>query len=140
MSVERIPILKMGEFLLVSIQTELDDRLAVNLQKELTARVAETGARGVLLDISGLDIVDSFLGRMISTIAEMTRIMDAETVVVGMKPAIAITLVEMGLTLPGVVTALNVEKGMELLRARTRASGEGDGIHSLSTYHTAGHQ
>jgi rsbT antagonist protein RsbS len=118
---ERIPILKMGEFLLVTIQIEMHDRLAINLQNELTNKVASTGAKGVLLDISALDMIDSFLGRTLSTIACMTKIMDAETVIVGMQPAIAITLVEMGLTLPGVLTALNVEKGMELLRARLRA-------------------
>ncbi len=118
MSFERIPILTMGEFLLVTIQGEMHDTLATTLQRELTARVATQGARGVLLDISGLSMVDSFMGRMVSTIASITRMMDAETVVVGMQPAVAITLVEMGLTLPGVLTAMNVERGMELLRGR----------------------
>lgn len=114
---ERIPILKMGEFLLVSIQVDMHDRLALALQEDLTNRISETSARGVLIDISSLEIVDSFIGRMISNIAGMARIMDAETVVVGMRPAVAITLVELGLSMPGVRTALNVEKGMELLRS-----------------------
>jgi len=114
---ERIPILKMGEFLLVSIQVDMHDRLALALQEDLTNRISETGARGVLIDISSLEIVDSFIGRMISNIAGMARIMDAETVVVGMRPAVAITLVELGLSMPGVRTALNVEKGMDLLRS-----------------------
>lgn len=118
MTPDRIPILKMGEFLLVTIQGELHDSLASALQRELTQKVANTGARGVLMDISGLEMVDSFMGRMISTIASMTRLLDAETVVVGMQPAVAITLIEMGLTLPGVSTAMDVEKGMELLRGR----------------------
>ncbi len=113
---ERIPILKMGEFLLVSIQVDMHDRLALALQEDLTNRISETSARGVLIDISSLEIVDSFIGRMISNIAAMARIMDAETVVVGMRPAVAITLVELGLSMPGVRTALNVEKGMDLLR------------------------
>lgn len=119
---ERIPILKMGDFLLVSIQVDMHDRLALALQEDLTARISETGARGVLIDISSLEIVDSFIGRMISNIAGMARIMDAETVVVGMRPAVAITLVELGLAMPGVRTALNVEKGMDLLRSTTAAS------------------
>jgi len=113
---ERIPILKMGEFLLVSIQVDMHDRLALALQEDLTNRISETSARGVLIDISSLEIVDSFIGRMISNIAAMARVMDAETVVVGMRPAVAITLVELGLSMPGVRTALNVEKGMDLLR------------------------
>ncbi|HWR16250.1 MAG TPA: STAS domain-containing protein [Terriglobales bacterium] len=119
---ERIPILKMGEYLLVSIQVDMHDRLALALQEDLTARISETGAHGVLIDISSLEIVDSFIGRMISNIAAMARIMDAETVVVGMRPAVAITLVELGLSMPGVRTALNVEKGMELLRATATTS------------------
>ena len=113
---ERIPILKMGEFLLVSIQVDMHDRLAVQLQDDLTTRVSETSARGVLIDISSLEIVDSFIGRMIANIAAMSRVLDAQTVVVGMQPAVAITLVELGLTLPGVRTALNIEKGMALLQ------------------------
>ena len=113
---ERIPILKMGDLLLVSIQVDMHDRLALQLQDDLTERVAETGARGVLIDISALEIVDSFIGRMIGNIAAMARILDAQTVVVGMRPAVAITLVELGLSLPGVHTALTVERGMERLR------------------------
>ena len=114
---ERIPSLKMGEFLLVTIQVDMHDRLAMQLQDDLTSRISQTGAHGVLIDISSLEIVDSFIGRMISNIAAMSRVLDAQTVVVGMQPAVAITLVELGLTLPGVRTALNVEKGMALLRA-----------------------
>jgi rsbT antagonist protein RsbS len=114
--VERIPILRMGEFLLVTIQVDMHDRLALTLQDDLTARIAETAAHGVLIDISALGMVDSFIGRMIANISSMARVLDAETVVVGMQPAVAITLVELGLSLPGVRTALNVEKGMNLLR------------------------
>ncbi len=114
---DRIPILKLRDLLLVSIQVDMHDRLAMQLQDELTGRISETGARGVLIDISSLDIVDSFIGRMIANIAAMARVLDAETVVVGMQPAVAITLVELGLTLPGVRTALNVDKGMALLES-----------------------
>jgi rsbT antagonist protein RsbS len=114
---DRIPILKMGNFLLVTIQVDMHDRLALTLQDDLTERIIKHQARGVLIDISSLDMVDSFLGRMLSNIAMMARILDAETVVVGMQPAVAITLVELGLSLKGVRTALNVEKGMELLQA-----------------------
>lgn len=114
---ERIPILKMGEFLLVSIQVDMHDRLAMTLQEDLTDRIVRHHAHGVLIDISSLQVVDSFIGRMIGNIAAMSRVLDAQTVVVGMQPAVAITLVELGLALPGVRTALNVEKGMELLRA-----------------------
>jgi rsbT antagonist protein RsbS len=117
--VERIPILKLRGLLLVSIQVDMHDRLAMQLQDELTAKISETGARGVLIDISSLDIVDSFIGRMIANIAAMARVLDAETVVVGMQPAVAITLVELGLNLPGVRTALNVDKGMALLESAT---------------------
>ena len=124
---ERIPILRMGEFLLVSIQVDMHDRLALALQDELTGRVADTKARGVLIDISALEIVDSFIGRMIANISGMARVLDAETVVVGMQPAVAITLVELGLSLPGVRTALNVEKGMSLLRASRPLHGQGNG-------------
>src|SRR5579884_4223229 len=113
---EKIPILRMGEFLLVTIQVDMHDRLAMTLQDDLTNRISQTGARGVLIDISSLEIVDSFIGRMLGNIAAMSRILDAETVVVGMQPAVAITLVELGLSLQGIKTALNVEKGMELLR------------------------
>ena len=124
---ERIPILTMGEYLLVTIQIEMHDRLAMTLQDDLTSRIVGTRAKGVLIDISALEIVDSFIGRMLGDIAAMSRILDAETVVVGMRPAVAITLVELGLSLPGVRTALNVERGMELLRARIRERRADDG-------------
>ena len=111
----RIPILKLGHLLLVTIQVDMHDRMALTLQEDLTERIVETGARGVLIDISGLELVDSFIGRMLADIAAMARVLDATTVVVGMRPAVAITLVELGLELPGVQTALTVERGMELL-------------------------
>lgn len=114
---EKIPILKMGEFLLVTIQVDMHDRLAMALQDDLTKAISETEARGVLIDISSLEIVDSFIGRMLANLAAMSRVLDAQTVVVGMQPAVAITLVELGLSLPGVRTALNVDAGMEVLRA-----------------------
>ena len=114
---ERIPILKMGGFLLVTIQVDMHDQLALSLQDDLTARIVRDRAQGVLIDISALDIVDSFIGRMLGNIASMARILDAETVVVGMQPSVAITLVELGLALPGIRTALNVDRGMELLRS-----------------------
>jgi rsbT antagonist protein RsbS len=114
--VDRIPILKMGEFLLVTIQVDMHDRMAMTLQDDLTEKIVQTHARGVLIDISSLEMVDSFIGRMLGNIASMSRILDAETVVVGMQPSVAITLVELGLSLSGVRTALNVEKGMYLLR------------------------
>lgn len=117
---ERIPILKMGDFLLVTIQVDMHDQLALTLQDDLSDRISQTSARGVLIDISALDMVDSFIGRMIGTISGLSKIMDAETVLVGMQPAVAITLVELGLTLPGVSTALNVERGMKLLQDRVR--------------------
>ena len=120
---ERIPILKMGPYLLVSIQVDMHDRLAMQLQDDLTDRISTTGARAVLIDISSLDTVDSFMGRMLGNIAAMSRVLDAKTVLVGMQPAVAITLVELGMTLPGVRTALNVEKGMDLLSASLDASG-----------------
>jgi rsbT antagonist protein RsbS len=132
--VERIPILGMGRFLLVTIQVDMHDRLAMTLQSDLTDRIVDTGARGVLLDISGLDIVDSFMGRMIANIASISRILDAETVVVGMRPAVAITLVELGLSLPGVRTALNVERGMKLLRRSTADSGEHEDDEESTSY------
>jgi rsbT antagonist protein RsbS len=113
---DRIPILRMGEFLLVTIQVDMHDQLAMTLQDDLTDRISRTGARGVLIDISSLDVVDSFIGRMLAGIATMSRLLDAETVVVGMQPAVAITLVELGMPLQGVRTALNVERGMEKLR------------------------
>ncbi|MBV8138286.1 MAG: STAS domain-containing protein [Deltaproteobacteria bacterium] len=114
---KRIPILRMGPFLLVTIQVEMDDRVAIQLQEDLTAMIEKTHAHGVLIDISALEIVDSFIGRMISNISAMSRILDAGTVLVGMQPAVAITLVELGLTLEGVMTALNVERGMAMLSA-----------------------
>ncbi|HEX8455646.1 MAG TPA: STAS domain-containing protein [Longimicrobium sp.] len=123
---ERIPILKMGRVLLVTIQVDMHDRLALALQDDLTTRIAQSGARGVLIDISSLDVVDSFIGRVLANIAAMSRVLDAQTVVVGMQPAVAITLVELGLSLPGVRTALNVERGMELLRVAL-AEEEDDG-------------
>ena len=121
---ERIPILKMGQFLLVTIQVDMHDRLAMTLQDDLTSRIVNTNARGVLIDISALDMVDSFIGRMMGNISAMSRVLDAETVVVGMQPAVAITLVELGLTLDGVRTALNVEKGMAMLRASVATAEE----------------
>lgn len=113
---DRIPILKMGEFLLVTIQVDMHDQLASALQDDLTSMISRLNAKGVLIDISSLDIVDSFIGRMLANTSAMARVLDAQTVVVGMQPAVAITLVELGLTLQGVHTALDVEKGMELLR------------------------
>jgi rsbT antagonist protein RsbS len=129
---ERIPILKMGDYLLVTIQVDMHDQLALTLQDDLTEKISRTGAKGVLIDISAVEIVDSFIGRMIANIAAMARILDARTVLVGMQPAVAITLVELGLTLPGVRTALNVERGMALLRAEVGSPsrallGEADG-------------
>jgi rsbT antagonist protein RsbS len=118
---ERIPILKMGHFLLVTIQVDMHDKLALTLQDDLTQRISRERSKGVLLDISALDVVDSFIGRMIANISAMARVLDAETVVVGMQPAVAITLVELGLPLEGVFTALNVEKGMALLHRRLEA-------------------
>ena len=127
---DRIPILKMGDFLLVTIQVDMHDRLAMTLQDDLTASIERTGARGVLIDISALEMVDSFIGRMIANISGMSRILDARTVLVGMRPAVAITLVELGLSLEGVQTALDVERGMKRLRAALAADGEvADGGH-----------
>ena len=113
---DRIPILKMGEYLFVTVQVDMHDRLAMTLQEDLADRIVKARARAVLIDISALEVVDSFIGRMLGSIAAIARVLDAETVVVGMRPAVAITLVELGLSLPGVRTALNVEKGMEILR------------------------
>ena len=113
---ERIPILRMGDLLLVTIQVDMHDRLALTLQDDLTTQIERTAAKGVLLDISSLDVVDSFIGRIIANLSRMARILDARTVVVGMRPAVAITLVELGLSLHGVETALDVERGMRLLR------------------------
>jgi rsbT antagonist protein RsbS len=124
---ERIPILRMADYLLVTIQVDIHDRLALTLQDDLANAVVKHGARGVLIDISGLEIVDSFIGRVIGDIAAVTRVLDAETVVVGMRPAVAITLVELGVALPGVRTALNVERGMALLRARLGEAPGGNG-------------
>lgn len=124
---ERIPILKMGSFLLVTIQVDMHDQLALSLQDDLTARIVRERADGVLIDISALDIVDSFIGRMLGNIAGMARVLDAETVVVGMQPSVAITLVELGLSLPGIRTALNVDRGMELLQAARKGETGGDG-------------
>jgi rsbT antagonist protein RsbS len=120
---ERIPILKMGDLLLVTIQIDMHDRIAMQLQNDLTERIVSDHARGVLIDISSLEIVDSFIGRMLANIAAMSRVLDADTVVVGMRPAVAITLVELGLSLPDVRTALNVEQGMQLLAGGDKANG-----------------
>jgi len=124
---DRIPILKMGEFLLVSIQVDMHDRLALALQDDLTEGIVKHRARGVMIDISALEMVDSFIGRMLSNIANMARLLDSHTVVVGMQPSVAITLVELGLPMRGIRTALDVEKGIALLRAATQGSS-GDGI------------
>lgn len=113
---DHIPILRMGEFLLITVQVDMHDRLALQLQDDLTEKIVQYGARGVLIDISALEVVDSFIGRMLGNIASMSRVLDAQTVVVGMRPAVAITLVELGMSLPGIRTALNVERGMEILR------------------------
>jgi len=121
---DRIPILRMGHFLLVTIQIDLYDRLATTLESDLVQMVFKTGAKGVLIDISALSIVDSFMGRILGNIGSMSKIMDSETVVVGMQPAVAITLIELGLELKGVHTALNVEKGMELLKEKIGSNGE----------------
>jgi rsbT antagonist protein RsbS len=121
---DRIPILKMGRCLLVTIQVDMHDRLAMTLQDDLTAMIAKVSARGVLIDISALEMVDSFIGRVLGNIASMSHILDAQTVVVGMRPAVAITLVELGLSLPGVRTALNVEKGMDMLKTLMASEGE----------------
>ena len=120
---DRIPILKMGRFLLVTIQVDMHDRLAMALQDDLTGKIVSSRAKGVLIDISALEMVDSFIGRMIANLSRMSRILDARTVVVGMRPAVAITLVELGLSLAGVDTALDVERGMRRLRASVEESG-----------------
>ena len=126
---ERIPILRMGEFLLVTIQIDMHDQLALKLQDDLSNAIQQHGTKGVLIDISTLEMVDSFIGRMIANIAGMARILDAETVVVGMRPAVAITLVELGLSLKGVKTALNVERGVDLIRSKLNGAAAGDGQH-----------
>jgi rsbT antagonist protein RsbS len=120
---ERIPILRIGNVLLVSVQVELHDRLAIALQEDLAAAIERTGAKGVLIDISGLELVDSFIGRMVATISSVGSLMDARTVVVGMQPAVAITLVELGLSLPGVATALDIDRGLQMLSGQRRAPG-----------------
>ena len=120
---DRIPILRMGDYLLVTIQVDMHDQLALTLQDDLTTAVQRVGAKGVLIDISALEVVDSFIGRMIANLSRMSRILDARTVVVGMRPAVAITLVELGLSLSGVDTALDVERGMQRLRASVEQSG-----------------
>jgi rsbT antagonist protein RsbS len=114
----------MGEFLLITVQVDMHDRLALQLQDDLTSKIVQYGSRGVLIDISALEVVDSFIGRMLGNIASMSRVLDAQTVVVGMRPAVAITLVELGMSLPGIRTALTVERGMEILRADVAASRE----------------
>ncbi len=121
---DKIPILKMGQFLLVTIQVDLYDRLALGLEKDLVNMIMKHKARGVLIDISAVNIVDSFMGRILGNIAQMSNILDAHTVVVGMQPAVAITLIELGLPMAGVQTALNVEKGMELLTEKLNLTGE----------------
>jgi rsbT antagonist protein RsbS len=125
----RIPILKLGDALLVTIQVDMHDRLVVALEEDLTSRIVSSGAKAVLIDISGLDIVDSFIGRMLDNIAGVSRLLDADTVVVGMRPAVAITLVELGLSLTGVRTALNVERGMALIRRTVEGLPDPDGRH-----------
>jgi len=124
--VERIPILKMGSCLLVTIQVDMHDQLAAALEEDLTAKIVDVGARGVLIDISALEIVDSFMGRMLDNIASVSRILDADTVVVGMRPAVAITLVELGLSLTGVKTALDVDRGMALIGGHLRRPQDDD--------------
>jgi len=123
--VDRVPILRLGDCLLVTVQVDMHDELAMALQDDLTNKIVATKARGVLIDISALEMVDSFIGRMLGNIAAMSRILDARTVVVGMQPAVAITLVELGLSLPGIRTALNVDAGLALLRRMLDTSGEG---------------
>lgn len=122
---EHIPILRMGEFLLITVQVDMHDRLALQLQDDLTEQIVRWGSHGVLIDISALEVVDSFIGRMLGNIASMSRVLDAQTVVVGMRPAVAITLVELGMSLPGIRTALTVERGMEILRADVSREKEG---------------
>ena len=123
---DRIPILKLGSALLVTVQVDMHDRLATALEEDLTSKIVAFGAKGVLIDISALEIVDSFIGRMLDNIAAVSRILDADTVVVGMRPAVAITLVELGLSLSGVKTALNVERGMALIQSRLEESDADD--------------
>jgi len=129
---DRIPIIKMAEFLLVSIQVDMHDKLALTLQDDLTNQIVKSHARGVLIDISSLEIVDSFIGRTLANIAAMSKVLDAETVVVGMRPAVAITLVELGMSLTGVRTALNVERGMDLLRDALGEPAAVDGVNAIA--------
>lgn len=129
---EKIPVLKMGQFLLVTIQVDMHDRLALTLQDDLSNRIVKTEAKGVLIDISSLEVVDSFIGRVLSNIATISQLLDAETVVVGMQPAVAITLVELGLSLTGVRTALDVEQGMRLLQRSLESPQEENGNHAQS--------
>jgi rsbT antagonist protein RsbS len=126
--VDRVPILRLGDCLLVTVQVDMHDELAMTLQDDLTNRIVSTKARGVLIDISALEMVDSFIGRMLGNIAAMSRILDAQTVVVGMQPAVAITLVELGLSLPGIRTALNVDAGLVLLRKALEESDQGSHV------------
>lgn len=128
---EHIPILRMGEFLLITVQVDMHDRLALQLQDDLTSKIVQYGSRGVLIDISALEVVDSFIGRMLGNIASMSRVLDAQTVVVGMRPAVAITLVELGMSLPGIRTALTVERGMEILRSDVAAMQQNTEAESL---------
>ena len=128
---DRIPILKVGDCLLVTIQVDMHDELAMTLQQDLTSQISRYASRGVLIDISSLEIVDSFMGRMLANIAAMSRVLDAQTVLTGMQPAVAITLVELGMSLPGIKTALNVERGMQLLAeyiGQNRELEEADGV------------
>jgi rsbT antagonist protein RsbS len=134
---DRIPILRIGDILLVSIQVDLQDQVAVALQEDLADHIVKSSANGVLLDISALEIVDSFVGRMINTIASVSRVLDAETVVVGMRPAVAITLVELGLSLPGVRTALDVDRGLAMLNAERLETWEDDGDDGAGTLTSA---
>lgn len=123
---DRIPILKVGDCLLVTIQVDMHDQLAITLQEDLTDQIAKHASKGVLIDISSLEIVDSFIGRMLANIAAMSRVLDAQTVLTGMQPAVAITLVELGMSLPGIKTALSVERGMDLLKGYINQDGESD--------------
>lgn len=132
---DRIPILRMGEYLLVTIQVDLYDQLAENLESDLVRMVQKNNSRGVLIDISAVSIIDSFMGRILGNIASMSKILDAETVVVGMQPAVAITLIELGLPLEGVFSALNVEKGMELLRNKIKSGAMDESIDDSNTEH-----
>ncbi|GHA80237.1 STAS domain-containing protein [Cognatilysobacter bugurensis] len=121
---ERIPILRMGDVLLVTIQVDMHDRIALQLQDDLTRMIEKTGARGVVIDISALEMVDSFIGRIIADTSAMSKVLDAETVLVGMRPAVAITLVELGIAMPGVKTALDVERGLAMLSAGRGADAD----------------